>query len=499
MGEYIFAKYIRLSIEDTKSESMSIENQHLILDRHIERLNIPNCRVLEFEDNGYSGTNFERPRVQELLELVQTGGVNCVIVKDFSRFGRNSIEMGYYLERVFPLCHVRFISVDDYYDSAEHDGDTGGLDVAFKFLIHEQYSKDLSQKITASKHQRMKCGEHIFSFFGYRKVSNSLVIDEAAADTVRRIYALLLEGKSYRQIAETMYAEKRKTPTAHKSGAEDYIWSESQILKILRDEQYSGTYVAGKTRILEVGSGKKIKVPKENWVRIENHHPPVVDRETFDAVQNKLNSRSVPLRGRKVSTNERYANRCSSPLKGRVVCAACGHVMRLSMTKNTAFHCHHTLAAPDAVCHKLKINASELETAVLQKLHGQAVAVDCEDGAPLLSPLPQHRLEIVALEDEKRILYEQFVEGAVSRDDFMARNSQLSADVEKALHKQAAIETQFKKQSEAQSGSMMLMQAVEALKGSQTLTEELVTALIDKVKIAPDGGVVIEWKGGITI
>jgi DNA invertase Pin-like site-specific DNA recombinase len=137
LGRYVIAKYIRLSIEDGKNESLSVESQRLILDKHIAELCIPNAEILEFVDNGHSGTNFERPAVQELLELVRQGKINCIIVKDLSRFGRSMIETGYYIECVFPLFRIRFIAVLDHHDSAEHEGDTGGMDIAFKFLIHE--------------------------------------------------------------------------------------------------------------------------------------------------------------------------------------------------------------------------------------------------------------------------------------------------------------------------------------------------------------------------
>ena len=138
MDKQILAKYIRLSLDDTQSDSMSIEHQRLILDKYIldSELDGP---VQEFVDNGFTGTNFERPAVQELLELVREGKVGAILVKDFSRFGRDAIETGYFIERVFPLYQVRFISVSDHFDSFDYNGDTGGMEVAFKLLMSEYY------------------------------------------------------------------------------------------------------------------------------------------------------------------------------------------------------------------------------------------------------------------------------------------------------------------------------------------------------------------------
>ncbi len=128
MQKYVIALYIRLSLEDYKYDSMSIENQHLALNEFVSSMpESAHAEILEFIDNGYSGTNFERPKVQELIEMVRANKIDCIIVKDFSRFGRNSIETGYFIERVFPLFHTRFISINDNFDSDQHKGDTGGI------------------------------------------------------------------------------------------------------------------------------------------------------------------------------------------------------------------------------------------------------------------------------------------------------------------------------------------------------------------------------------
>ena len=172
MRKYVIALYIRLSVEDIKTESLSIPNQRLILRE--KAMSLPewdNGEVLEFVDNGHTGTNFERPAVQELLTMVQAGSIDCIIVKDLSRFGRNSIETGYFIERVFPLYHTRFISVSDDFDTVNFKGDTGGIDVAFKYLISECYSRDMSMKTKSAKYAKMRRGEYqsVICPYGYRK------------------------------------------------------------------------------------------------------------------------------------------------------------------------------------------------------------------------------------------------------------------------------------------------------------------------------------------
>ena len=220
MSKYVIAMYIRLSMEDAKTDSLSIPNQRLLLGRHIDTLEQNDVEVLEFVDNGYSGVNFERPAVQELLELVRQSKIDCIIVKDFSRFGRNSIETGYFIEQVFPLFRTRFISVGDNFDTNDYKEDTGGMAVAFKYLMHEYYSLDLSRKTKSAKYTKMKRGEYISEVccYGYKKgMDGRLAIDEEVAEVVRRIFALALETNNAQEIVKALYADKIPTPGEYRA------------------------------------------------------------------------------------------------------------------------------------------------------------------------------------------------------------------------------------------------------------------------------------------
>jgi DNA invertase Pin-like site-specific DNA recombinase len=262
------AKYIRLSVEDSKSDSMSIKNQRLLLDGHIKTLNIPNAVIIEEIDNGNTGTNYERPGIQRILERVRAGEIDILLIKDFSRLGRNSIETGYLVEMVFPIFKTRLISVSDGFDSDEHKGDTGGLEVAFTFLMHEFYSKDLSKKIKFAKNEQIRRGEYYTHIpFGYVKQNGKLAIDEPKAGIVCEIFSLKLDGKSAVDISKIMSLKA------------------DQVRHILADEQYTGTYVAGKTEKTEVCGKSCRKIPESEWVKIPNHHPPIISNDTFERVQ----------------------------------------------------------------------------------------------------------------------------------------------------------------------------------------------------------------------
>ncbi|GHU44414.1 hypothetical protein FACS1894111_11650 [Clostridia bacterium] len=297
MANYTIAKYIRLSMDDAITESMSIPHQHLMLDAHIDCLEIPNAEILEFVDNGHSGTNMERPAVQELIELVRSGRINCIVVKDFSRFSRNAMDSGYFIEQVFPLYGVRFIAVSDDFDSDNYKGDTGGIDVAFKFLMHEYYSQDLSKKVKSAKRIQMMRGENIGShaIYGYHK--NALgkwELDPETAEIVRRIFQMKIGGMSTGQIRDLLAAEKQLTPSRYLARfhqldtLQSNMWTADMVLMILKREQYTGTYIAGRREVKEVGSYKKIYKPKEDWIIIPGSHPPIISKEDFTKAQESL-------------------------------------------------------------------------------------------------------------------------------------------------------------------------------------------------------------------
>lgn len=297
MSEYVIGKYIRLSQDDAVSESLSIHNQRLLLDGHIAKMGIPVANVLEFVDNGYTGTNLERPAFQEMIELVRCGKIDCIIVKDFSRFARHELESGYYIEQVFPLYRVRFVSVGDGFDSNDHKDGSGGMDMAFKFLMHEYYSKDLSKKVKTALHARMQKGEHIVAraVHGYRKNEGGRwEPDPEAAEVIKRIFQMALEGNSTSQIRDKLFESRCPTPreyTLLKKGRDivpKCMWQAGKLYSILVNEQYIGSYVSGKRESTRVGDKTIVLNDKSEWIVIQDRHPALVSKEDFARVQEML-------------------------------------------------------------------------------------------------------------------------------------------------------------------------------------------------------------------
>lgn len=380
MKRYQIAIYIRLSKEDDKwkEESNSIAMQRILLHRFITE-NFSAYDLREFCDDGYTGTNFRRPGVQNMLKLVRASAIDCIVVKDFSRFARDYIELGAYLEQIFPFIGVRFISVNDKYDSVNHQGHSADIDVYFKNLLYDLYSKDLSQKIGASLAVRKQRGQYISgnSPFGYDKAPDdrhALLIAEDEAEIVRSIYALALEGYTSSEIARKFNESSVKTPLAFKlekgktsrtpKGGR-FLWSSSTICAILRNEIYIGNIVQKKYR-KDFSDGKNHLQPREEWITGYNHHEAIIDRDVFDRVQ----------RGRGKKRNPQHMP--AHPLTGKLVCGCCKRNLRYRGGLNPYFTCDNRYLNAGKQCVD-KVNAMFMEQYVLFMMQDEQAADSCID------------------------------------------------------------------------------------------------------------------------
>lgn len=321
-----------------------------------------------FQKYRYLTSAFNRPGMQKLLEDARNGKIDCVVVKDFSRFGRDYMEVGSYLEQIFPFLEIRFISINDHYDSASYQGTIADLDVNFKNLLYDLYSKDLSQKVKTSLRARKESGRYVSANapFGYGKASDDrhmLVICEDEAAVVREIFALALQGMTSSQIAKKLNLENVPTPiefkirkgkTFRKPKGDRFYWSNSTICSILRNPVYVGDVEYGKTEREQVGGCNVLKA-KEEWKIIRNHHVHVIAREVFEEVQKS--------RGK----NLRKERKNRHPLVGRVVCGCCKHNLQIKEGCNPYFTCHNRYVNGLEGCVS-KVNVMFLEQAVLFRL-----------------------------------------------------------------------------------------------------------------------------------
>lgn len=386
----ILAKYIRLSSanEDArygeKAESNSVTHQRMLLNRYLEtHPEFEDCKVLEFQDDGRSGTNFDRPGVKALLDAVRRREIDCVIVKDFSRFGRNYVEVGNYLEQVFPFLGVRFISVNDCYDSKEHPyGVAGDINNGLRNLINELYSRDLSQKVKDSRRQYARRGQCIAAYpvYGYMKSPQDrrkLIPDPEAAEVVRHVFDLCINGVSPTQIARKLNTDRVPTPSQRKraagskrqlwnEGRPDNEWNSTAITRILRDEKYTGKLIGVKTTRTELGNQNSARaLAKEDWIVVPGAFEAIVSQEVFDAAQKRLAEYSRPAR----SMNPSAVHLFSRKLK----CGHCGLALgRRTVESGVYYKCERQAWNSGDACRDIRIPEKELTQTVLASIRFQA-------------------------------------------------------------------------------------------------------------------------------
>lgn len=448
--KFLAADYSRLSREDgDKAESDSIRNQKELISDFIAKQ--PDMELVdEYIDDGYSGTNFERPGFQRMMEDVKKGKINCIVVKDLSRLGRNYIETGKYLERIFPLMGVRFISITDHYDSMNEMGDADQIIIPFKNLINDAYCRDISTKVRTQLDVKRKKGQFIGSFaaYGYMKNpenKNQLVVDEYAAEIVQMIFKLKLEGYSAEHIADrlnemgvlTPMDYKRKCGEKYSSGfrsSQNVKWSVTSVMRILKNELYTGKMLQGKTRKINYKVKAIVPINRENWICVDDTHEAIVDEKIFESVQRllKMDTRTSP--------NKENVYLFSGLLR----CGDCGqNMIRRETSKNGKkyYYYHCTTYKNKYGCSAHLISEIKLKEIILSSVQMQ-VALLVKVCAILadINNLPLERLGMKATEKQmqelkeeieryqnlKTKLYLDYVDKIVSKEEYKDLNDRFT-------------------------------------------------------------------------
>ena len=337
---YKAALYCRLSVDDGNfGGSVSIETQKILLEQYCKDHKITDYKF--YCDDGCSGTNFDRPSFKKMLSDIDEGKINLVIVKDLSRVGRNYVEAGMYVQR-FTDSNIRFIAADDNYDSLVNSDD---LLFPIKNVVNEMYARDVSKKTKAAKKAKARDGQFIGSKapFGYKIDPNDrhhLIVDEPAAQVVKRIFRLASEGVGYNKMAKIFREEKVLTPIAYfnlnnpdyfKSDywRKEFDWHVTSIRAILNNEVYLGKLVYGKQRNKSMKSKEKVRNPKEDWIVVENCHEPIITQELWDTVHKILNAKHRPAKAGEVQM-----------FAGLLYCSDCGHCLTYSQKqrKDGSYH-----------------------------------------------------------------------------------------------------------------------------------------------------------------
>nr|WP_297864059.1 recombinase family protein [uncultured Acetatifactor sp.] len=522
MGDNILACYLRISDEDfdlkqnvLKDESTSISAQRRLIHSYIEtKPELVQMNIREFLDDGYSGTNFERPAIQEIFQLVSENRISAIIVKDMSRFGRNYIETGCYIEQVFPMLGIRFIAINDSYDSSDYVGNTPGLEMAFKNVIYDYYSKDLSAKVKSIKKIQQQRGDFVAAKPPYGYIispadRHKLEVDPESAEVVKDIFRLTLLGWKPVKIAQWLNEQLIPTPAQrlHKlygfqcGGFTDeqlmsVFWKPGQITKILQDETMTGATVNNRVQVKGIGSRKFKRQNTEDNVVVRDTHEAIVDRETFlQAAAIIRNRKTVRTDNRKKNENLFYQ---------KIYCGHCGcrlkHDVHIRNSRiDATYYCPHARPSGGGICDLHSIKDELLKEQVLRPLQVQVQLILDKQ-----MPLPksdkerlQSRLRTISrlLEQNKGKvprLYESYRTGNLSREQFVKQkeaissaNNELDSERSELEEKLYAIESAQKK---TESESLL---EITRLK---TLTQNAVDLFVDKIVVNSSDSIEITWK-----
>lgn len=527
---YKAADYLRLSKEDGdfsispgKQESNSISSQRDLITRYVGNMADIEL-VAEYCDDGYTGTNFDRPEFQKMMEAIRRGEINCIIVKDLSRFGRDYIEAGKYIEKIFPQMGVRFIAINDQYDSLNASGGSDSIILPFKNLINDSYSRDISIKVRSNLESKRRRGEFIANFpvYGYSRSpedKNQLVVDELAAGTVRDIFRWKIEGMSAQKIADKLNARGTLPPMEHKKNSGSRYascfkttgaakWSAVAVIRILTNEVYTGTLVQGRRTTPNYKVKKVIVKDESEWSRTEGAHEAIISVAEFNLVQMLMENegRSAP------------GAEAVHPLSGMVFCGSCGTPAKRSTVKSKGrkyvyYNCvhsfHRTKKQNDDTlptlegdnCPSCCIKEQELEAAVLATLQAQiALILDMEKALAQVDALAWEKRELKRLDAEITVqqdiidknnefkvgIYEDLRDGLISKDEFHSLKEQFSARIQAAGDAVANLKRERDVVKEGLDGQQGWLAQFHLYQTVTSLDRALIVNLVEKITLYPD-------------
>lgn len=508
--DYHVALYIRLSKEDeTEGPSQSVTNQKSLLNEFVQqhRLSVYDTYV----DDGWSGTSFDRPDFQRMIEDIEAKKVNMVITKDLSRLGRDYIMTGHYMERYFPEKRVRYISLLDGIDTGVES--TANDITPFRAIMNDMYAKDISKKIKSVKRDKQRKGQFIGGkpMYGYKMhptEKNEIVIDEEVAPVVRRIFAMALDGMSCRKIAATLNEEGVPTPATYcgwnmgRKGPYAGLWSSERISEMLQNETYLGNMVQGRTVKISYKSKKCLKQDRENWVVVENTHEPLIDKETFQKVRMLVNSR-------KHTRSRTY----DFLLKGLIFCHECGYPMAVlnrppvSGEDRLLFVCRtYQRFTKAGVCSCHSIKEQVVTEAVLAKVREvceayldpnklQPIAADAVEKA---SKAENHEAEIQSIQNKIDSLtanldkmYMDRLTGLLAEADFERIYQRVKMDRTSLEEKLKELESQKESPVSTEDRARELVQ--QFLDSAYT-SRELLVSLIERVELTENKQIIIKFR-----
>ena len=519
------ALYVRLSVEDNGKESDSVENQTALLEEYVA--NHPHLKKTAlFVDNGYTGTDFLRPEFTRMMEAVQDGLVDCVVVKDLSRLGRNYIETSQFIEKICPFYGLRFIAVNDTYDTATVTSE-GQLSASLSNIVNDYYAKDISRKVTSALRAKMERGDYIGNYapHGYRKDpenKNHLLIDPETAPVIQQIFEWRAEGISYMGICKLLndagipspgqYKLNQGIETNNNKKKRTVLWNKHKITEILKDIVYIGHLAQKKGSQCLYGGIPYHITSEEEWIVVKNTHEPLISEELFEKVQQINNA---VLERQKANTGKYDHLPKEKNIYGKkFTCADCGAIMKLTRSFSTkkdkvyfTFKCPTYAEHGSRGCSDIKMRKADLDEAVFTFIKSQMdVFIDMENTLRRLLAMKKAKLkqnntqqEIKALRQKLANkqsllsgLYVDLKEGMLSQDEYGHHREIITADI-KALETNLAELENAKNETEEQiTGEMKWKFMIQRFYDATEMTAEMADAFIESMKLHEDGSLEIK-------
>ena len=509
--KYVAGLYCRLSKDDGNSvESMSIWSQKVMLKQFAESNSIAIYDY--YVDDGYSGTNFERPSFKKMITDIENGKINCVITKDLSRLGRNCLQSGAYIEMYFPQKNIRYIAITDGIDTLNSNQNDI---MPFKNILNEMYVKDTSKKVKSAIQSRMREGTYTGSKapFGYLKDPDNkrrLIIDEKTKPIIELIYKLCLEGKGTQLISQELMKRKIPRPSAFVENAEKlyglteenkYQWSHRMVLNVLRDPVYCGNMARNKRPTLSFKNSKRMYIPKSDYIYAKDTHEGIVSEEIWEQVQTMIDKRKC---------NNKKGLYYDNIFQGLVRCPKCGYALtpktdyrlkKKELIDFVHFSCSTYKKYGVNACSSHRIEARDLYNIVLEDIqyHGNMALSAKEDfvekiiekievekideGKELSNKLELKKNQLAELDRSYEQLYEDRLEGNITERNFNLMNVSISKKQDKLIEEIKVLEGDIEVSFETEDNYKKFMNNISKYAKIKSLNRYILNQIIDKIYV----------------
>lgn len=519
------AIYLRLSLEDNqKKDADSLANQQALLMKYVEAR--PFLELVGiYTDNGCTGTDFDRPQFKQMMEDARSGKINCIVVKDLSRLGRNYVEAGDYLEKIFPFLGVRFIAVNDNYDSSNINS-SDQLVASLKNLVNDAYAKDLSRKISTAMQEKRRRGDFVGAYepYGYRRDpdnTSKLIIDPDIAPIVQEIFELRATGIGIEKLCRVLNEKGYPSPgrlrfergiiTHNNRKGSELPWNRHVLTDLLRNVVYIGNLAQGRVGVSLYQGIPYHQKDKSEWDVVTGTHEPIISMELWDQVQVLNTKRSNEAK----ASFGKYANlpKRQNPYGSLLRCADCGRVIKqVRSYRKTGNKDYYTYKCPQYIelgaqaCTFRRLTAEALDQAVLETIRRQMdVFLEMQtllrqlmaDNSTANEPDAQCKQQIRAELEQKRnvsaSLYADYKDGTVSQEEYVYAKEKLRADIEALDQELYELQYTEKRTADVIIGEKKWSELIERYYRAESVTAEMVTAMIKEIRLHSDSTITIEF------